>query len=222
MKTSNIIFISILFMMFILLTAGVFISKHSANENEVNVKPIYLNIPAAKVIILENCKNLSFYKGDSSNIQNTGKNSMGSQVNYRVNGDTLSFWNIKSENAKNGMVIYISGKVNEFLLKNSIVSLNNFSGRLSLNAINSNVTLSPGKKKISFSKLGLTGKNNSYFEMKNFWIDSVNVRLADSRADLHVGIGVLEGSVLETSKLVLQSPREMSLKRDEFSRIQNY
>ena len=222
MKTSNIIFISILGIMAIVLTTAAFSFKHTEIEKEANNKRFYQNIPSAKILLLENCKNLSFHQSDSSYIEYTVKDSVGSKVNFDVKGDTLFFFNVKSKNPDGWVKLYLSGKVTGFLVKNSNITLNDFAGRLFLNSDNSEITMSQKTGKKILKALDINGINDSNIFMSRFWIDSVHVKLLDSRAELRIGIGVFEGNILETSKLILQSPREMSLKRDEFSTIQNY
>ncbi len=208
MKTSKIIFISLLgiIAIFILVTA----INIRTDVSEINKKSggDELNkqiLPPFKILCINDCKNISLSRNDSSSIIIGGAiDSSTTGTNYIIKGDTLNVSDIKT--STKDVSIRFTGSLNAIYLKNSAVSI-------------SSLDLS---KLTIYMEGSVLNQSHSGTRENKLSIDSLEVILRNSKANLAIGsIVKLSGSLTDNSKLnvAAQHPREILLKRDSGSRI---
>ena len=102
----------------------------------------------------------------------------------------------------------------------SFISKDN-SVKLTMNLDHSRVNLyqvNPAKASV-LASLDIFAKNQSSIYTSNFKVDSINIILQNSQADLWISINKLRGSVSEKSRINTRQPLEIALKRDSESKI---
>jgi hypothetical protein len=237
MKVSKIIFISLLgTIALLILSAGldIRINGISRKDKQFVSKVIKQSIPSFKVLIISNNirkgnnRNITLVQGDSAYIEAYyPKDSLAPKINYTINNDTLKVLNFTMDINRNAWLkICCTGSLKGFYVTNADVDMRSFisndnSVKLTLNLDHSRVNLfqENSAKASVLSSLNIFAKNQSSFYTSNLKVDSINIILQNSQADLRISINKLKGSVSEKSRMNTRQPLEIALVRDSDSKI---
>ncbi len=143
-----------------------------------------------------------------------------SKLNYQITGDTLVVKELpmeKHEQVK--FVIYVpQSGLNGIDVDGAGVKIRN------LNQSALSITQSAGTVNIEgnnrLKNLKLTATNDARFDATGFDIDELSVQIDNSVVKVWAVVNRLEGRMNNNSHLVVQSPNDIQLKRDNTSRLQ--
>jgi hypothetical protein len=237
MKKSSIIFISLLGAVAILIIIvsldlainGKNANKTIASSQKINYSNARQNLPSFKVLLLKNCKGLSLARGDSSYYEiRFLKDSLVPNINFVIHKDTLIISDLKLTNIA-FFTLYATPALKKFHLKNSDkITVRSFirgnsMDKLTFNLDNSDLSMLQEKeKRSSLTSIDIIEKNDSHINGSSFQVDSVNILLQNSQADLSIDINKLRAGLSEESKISVRQPKEIFLKRDASSNIKVY
>jgi hypothetical protein len=228
MKTSKIIFISLLSAIALFIVAAfldIRINGYRKGTNPSNIAGYNVNktiVPSFKVLRINNSPDIHLVQNDSSYFEVISqKDSLPLHPNYIIKDDTLVISDIESK-VKSHM--YLTFRINStdslksIILKNSGITIENFiSDRLSLDMDKSSVWFSQGKS--SFSALDISAKDHSKISANEFNVDTLGIVLQNSEANLEIIAGKLNGTLSDSSRISARQPAEISLKKDITSKI---
>jgi hypothetical protein len=225
MKTSKIIFISLLSLGALYIVAAMLSVRFSGQKGELfndDSKGNIITIPAFNVLCITDSKDLNIHGSDSAyfKIINT-EDSIPSKIDYVVRGDTLFITGLQNQPATNRyVVLYISNDMKSIQLKNSNIFLMEQSF-ISLSITLDNSRLSSGIKNniLAFGTLKISAMNNSSISMNSLKADSIEVYLRNSKAFLTGSSKKLNGVLWNNSRLSSSQNGELSLKKDASSKI---
>lgn len=239
MKTSKIIFITLLatialYILVAMIDVRINGQKYSEFNNRLKVNNI--DLPSFSVIYLNNCKNITLIKRDSSNERNiklfkinnshievsVKEDSTAPHINYSIKEDTLRIMDFQKPASSFIFVkVYIGNELKTIQLKNSDIRIYNSNSEiLSLVLDKSKVYFSSASdSKSSIGLLNIISKNQSSVTANSVNVDSVGIVLQNSAVTLSVSAKMLSGTLSDSSKLVARQPLEISLKRDATSKI---
>lgn len=242
MKTSKIIFISLLSLIaltIIAATLSIRIKGIKRTTENYRLKTFNTPLPAFSVIYLKNCNNITLIESDSSYDENimpvknnnfrldvsVKEDSTAPSINYIIKEDTLLITDFKNPASSSIYVkVYVGNGLKTIQLEKSDIRIYVYKlGILSMTLDNSKVYFSSGTGNNSFiNKVNITGKNHSIITANSVKVDSFQLALQNSEATLTVGAKILSGTLSDSSKLITFQPREISLKRDTSSIIHWY
>jgi len=223
MKTSKIIFISLLSVIaFLMLIAfvDIKINNHRLKDSRVNKQ----TISSFKILYIKN-SNIDLVRNDSSLIEITClKDSLTPIINYSMKGDTLMVYDIrKSLNNINYLSIRIfsTDSLKCIIMNNSDININNFqSERIILNMDNSNIWFNQDNKTQSLiQSMDILAKNHSSINSNEFKIGNIVINLQKSDANLEVKSNRITGTLSDSSSVNLNLVGEISLKTDSTSKV---
>lgn len=226
MKTSKIIFISLLSVIALLiLSAGLDIRIDGRQRGDFRdrLKVNRQAVPSFKVLYLNNSKNVELVQNDSSFIVVTSmKDSITPKINYSIKEDTMRLTDFDKRNQPGVWIsIHVANTLENIQLKKSDINIVRFgSGRLSLNLDRSSVWMDQNKdEKYSLHILDIVAKNHSKFDTGNFKVDSLGIVLQNSKADIRVYAKKISGCMYDSSSIWTRQPEEISMKKDKTSKI---
>jgi hypothetical protein len=226
MKTSKIIFISLLSVIaIIILSAAIDIRINGERRGDfyANRKVNKQIVPSFKVLCVNSSRNITVAHSDSSYVEVTyPKDSIAPKVNYTIKGDTLVVADFEKSNHRNESIsIYATDSLKSIQMNNSDASIMRFgSGRLSLNLNKSSVWMDHDKgDKYCSPTLDVVAKNHSVFDTGDFKADSLGIVLQNSRANIRISAKKISGSLADSSRIDARQSEEISLKKDKTSRI---
>jgi hypothetical protein len=226
MKTSKIIFISLLSTIALLIFiafADIRINSHRISDINVYFNKTIQVLPSFKVISMNNSNNVTLCKSDSCSIEITYlKDSKAPRVNYIVKADTLYLTDLRSLNVSNvSLRIKTTDVLEKVLLRNSMVDFENYNFKnLNFDLDNSQVAGGQDDKlKAAMHSIGITAKNHSDFGLSDFSVDSLHLVFQKSTADLMLNAKKACGSLSDSSRVNLRQSAEISLKKDPSSNI---
>jgi hypothetical protein len=226
MKTSKIIFISLLSIIAFLILVAVVDIRINGRKKAMNPADIKVNkqtVPSFKVLYVSNSQKVELIQNDSSFIEVTWmKDSILPNLNYTLKEDTLMISDNKlSIHSFASVKIYSTNSLKSILLKNSDINIKRFSsGRLSLDLDNSNVWFNLDKsEKSSVQALDILAKNQSIVNTSGFKVDSLGIILQNSEAKLNIFSKMIRGTLSDTSIILTFPPDEILLKKDATSQI---
>lgn len=226
MKTSKIIFISLLSVIaIIILSAAIDIRINGERRGDfyANRKVNKQIVLSFKVLCVNNSRNITVVHSDSSYVEVTyHKDSIAPKVNYMIKGDTLVVSDFeKSVHRNESISIYATDSLKSIQMNNSDASIMRFgSGRLSLNLDKSSVWMDYDKgDKNSLLKLDVVAKNHSVFNTGDFKVDSLGIVLQNSMVNIRISAKKISGSLADSSRIDARQPEDISLKKDGTSRI---
>ena len=227
MKTSKIIFISLLGAVALLILAAFIdlkINGHKSNTYPADVfKVNKTNIPAFKILCLSNCGDIELISKDSSSIEMIcKKDSLLPHLNYAIKGDTLYMYDTKKSNYKTtSYKVCFTNSLSCIVLKNSDISLNNMlSGNLSLKLDESSINMNTSStEKPSLASIDIIARNHSSFTTGEFKVDSMSLVLVNSEANLEIIAKKIHGILSDSSSISARQPEEISMKKDSSSKI---
>jgi len=226
MKTSKIIFITLLSTIAFLILAALVDVRINGRRRGINRDDIMSHKNALhtfRVLCINNSRNITVTQNDSSFIEVAYlKDSIVPKVNYAMMGDTMV---VSDYNSMGSVTIsFPIGSPELFqriLLKKSDMRIRNFrSEKLSLNLDQSTVWMDQYKgEKYSLSILDVIAKNHSHFNTDDFKVDSLGIVLENSKADIRIYAKKISGSLSDSSRIYARQPLEISLKKDAASKI---
>lgn len=224
MKTSKIIFISLLGTISVFILAGAIDVRlnghpHHFTEN----KTSRITLPVFSNICIENSRNLNVIHSDSTYLELIWqKSAEETDVDRTLSGDTLRLNGIsKSVEGLLQANLYVSGPVNSVILRNSHIVMNQInSSALSIRMNGSKAWLNDKPNgELSYHRLDIRATGGSYVNTGDFKADSVNLTLQNSMADLHIMAGSLNGVLSEGSTITTRQADDIKLKKDSTSKV---
>jgi hypothetical protein len=224
MKTSKIIFISLLGSIAFLILAAFIEVRITGQRNSINLSDLNVNkitIPSFKVLSI-NSSYVYLLQNDTSFIELTWlKDSLSPHVNYTIKEDTLMFWDINHsyQNAKFISIrIHSTDSLKSILLKNSNITIESIVlGKMSLDMDNSYAWFNQDNS--SFNALDISAKNHSRVNTTAFKVDSLGIILQNSQANLGTIAKRISGVLSDSSRISARQPTEISLKKDSTCNI---
>ena len=228
MKTSKIIFISLLGAIAFIILASLIDIRITGKRNgdyTADFKRSKQILPAFKALNLNSCKNIQIVRNDSSFIEiNYTKDSLVPKIDYSIVKDTLIISGLNKNNRDFSIKICATDSLKIIKLENSDLGIYNFGFRnMSFDLNHSRLHLNQeDKDKSSAHAIQITAKNHSYINCYKFNIDSLGITLQNSNADFITDINKINGSISDTSRIVLRQAEEISLKKDATSKMNIY
>ena len=226
MKTSKIIFISLLGAIALLIlatTIDIRIRGRRNSDIQKDFKVIRKGLPFFKVIYMNNSMNAALVQNDSSFIEVTyQKDSIAPKVNYTVKNDTLKISDFEKLVHRNVSIrIHSTDSLKSILMKNSEISVDRLGkGYLTFNMDHSTIWLNQDTTvKKAIQALDFVARNHSQINSSEFRIDSLRLVLHNSEADLEIIAKKISGTLSDSSKIDVRQPQEISLKKDGTSKI---
>ena len=226
MKTSKIIFISLLSAMALLVLITMVDMRLNSRRNSEVQKDFKMNrkvLRTFKVLCINESMNTTLIRGDSSYLEVTFlKDSIEPKVNYTIKDDTMMLNDFEKKSHHNVFVrIHATDSLKSIQLKNSDISIERLGrGGLSIAMDNSSLWLNQYTLvKTPFQNLAIVEKNHSNVNSSNFKIDSVKIDLNNSKAELELIVKKISGNLSDGSYLSVRHPEEISLKKDATSKI---
>jgi hypothetical protein len=222
MKTSKIIFTSLLVAIALVILVGFVEFRITGNRNGIDLVVNKHIIPSFKVLCINN-SDIDLSYGDSSYLAVTShKDSLLPSIEYKLINDTLRISNIRhSYTSSVRLKILASDSLRNILVKNSDLRIENFGSKnLNLGIDKSNVTLKRDEKeKFSFKTLDIIAKNHSTIYSGEIKAENLKIFLEKSEANLEITTLKLYGSLSDSSTIYARQADEISVKKDETSRI---
>ena len=226
MKTSKIIFISLLsFIALIIFAASlsVRLTGQKPFDSDNTLRTINTPLPEFCVLDVEIFYRITLRESTSNYIElSVPKDSPDPQLNYNVKNDTLHIMNFQNPVPSSLFItIHIAPGLQTIQLKNSDILLAKYNTKkLSFILDNSKLySIMNSKENNSVNNLNVTAKNLSIIILYSMDIDSVNIALRNSTAVLKITPKYLGGNLTAGSRLNTIQPGEISLKRDSTSKI---
>jgi hypothetical protein len=222
MKTSKIIFTSLLVAIALVILAGFIEVRLTGNRKGIDLVVKKRNIPSFKVLCINN-SDIHLSYGDSSFLAVTSlKDSLLSQIEYKLSNDTLRISNIRYSYSSNVRVeIHSSDSLQNILLVNSDLRIDHYGSKnLTLGIDKSNVFLNRDEKEqFTFHSLDIMAKNNSAVYSDAFKADNLKIFLEKSSANLDITALKLNGNLSDSSSIYTLQSDDISLKKDSTSKI---
>ncbi len=229
MKTSKIIFISLLSTITLLILAAAIdikISGHLNAGNGSDFKMSRQTLPDFKVLLVNNSVNITLVRKDSSFLEVTSlKDSIVPKVNYTFRGDTLLVSDFeKPVHRSSSLTIFATDSLQKIQLTNSMVSTERLGiGKLVFDLDHSYLFLNQHLRlRYPFGAIDLTAKNHSEISSSEFSLDSLTIQLRNSEANFDFFVKNIRGSLSDSSTIRARQPQEISLKKDASSKINVY
>jgi len=226
MKTSKIIFISLLSTIAVFILASVIDLRMNSRRNNGKQSDFKVNkqiLPVFKALRVYNSMNITLVQNDSSYIEVTYlKDSIAPKVNYTIIGDTLMVSYFEKTNHRNVSVkIHATDSLRSIQLKKSNLSVDRIGlGKLFFALDESEIWLNQDTLvKSGFQVLDIVAKNHSRINSSDFRIDSLGLALQNSEAYLEIKANKISGNLSDSSRIFVRQPMEILLKKDETSKI---
>jgi|WetSurMetagenome_2_1015567.scaffolds.fasta_scaffold00851_7 hypothetical protein len=225
MKTSKIIFISLLGTVALLImatTIDIKLNGHKANTYPSDIfKAEKTGVADYKVLSLNNCNNIELTRKDSSSVAIIYlKDSLLPHLNYISSGDTLFITDARPKNhSAVSYKIQATGSLSQIVMKNSVITMKiPGSGSLVFDLNGSTININnDGVATPKMSSLIVSAVNHSSFSTGEFRVDSMDLTLQKSEAYLEVIAKKIHGTLQDSSKMYARQPDEVYLKKDSTS-----
>jgi hypothetical protein len=232
MKTSKIIFLSILAMFaLIILASAIFIkiqgqkinTSSITNDNHTFTKK---EVPSFKVLSINNSTNIRLVRNDSTFLEiYFSKDSLAPVVNYITDKDTLKIKDFTPHSGNKFILVRVNyvEPLNHIELKNSSVFIESLSSKKMLIEMDSSTVMANDQSgKSDVRVLSVFGKNQSVFQIRTgkFKFDSLNIILRNSKAYLYSNENKLSCDISNKSNVRLtEQPLEIVMKKDSTSQF---
>jgi hypothetical protein len=225
MKTSKIIFISLLGSVALIIMATTIDIKLTGHRGNTYPPDLYktekTGIPDFKVLSINNCSNIELIRNDSASIEVIHqKDSVSRVLDYITRGDTL-FINDIRKSGRNifSCKIHATGSLGQIVLKNSDINMKNLkTGNLAFSLDGSSISINNEKAQVSaISALDVSAINHSTFNTGEFRVDSINLVLQKSEVYLELIAEKIHGTLADSSKVYSRQVGEINLKKDQTS-----
>jgi hypothetical protein len=222
MKTSKIIFISILGIIALIIMAAFIDLRINGLRDGRALSTKKQAVPAFKVLCI-NSSDVILVRNDSSYIEVTSlTDSLFPEVNYSVKDDTLLVSDTRNLLQYNLSVkINSPDALNNIILRNTGITLEGFgSDTMSIDMDNSHLWFNKGKDgKSDIHSLNLLAKNHSHINTDEINVDSVDIDIRKSEAYLDFRTMKISGTLSDSSRITTRQADEISVKKDKTSRI---
>ena len=226
MKTSKIIYISLLGTIAVLILASVVDLRMNSRRNDGSQSDFKVNkqiLPLFKALRVHNSMNITLVQNDSAYFEVSYlKDSITPKVNYTISGDTLTISDFEKTNHRNvSVTIHATDSLRSIQLKKSNMRIERIgSGKLFFALDESEIWLNQDTLvKTAFQVLDIVAKNHSRINSSEFMIDSLGLVLQNSEAYLEIKANKISGILSDSSRIFVRQPSEISLKKDETSKI---
>ncbi len=226
MKTSKIIFISLLSTITLLILAAAIIIRISGHKNggsRSDFKMSKQTLPSFKVLRINNSMNITLIRKDSSYLEVTClKDSILPNLKYILLGDTLMVSDFENSDHQNTSVkIFATDSLKKIQLFNTTLSTERLGmGKLVFELDQSNLDLNQDLlMKLPISAIELVANHHSQIKASEFSIDSLTLQLRDSQAYLDLLVKNIRGTLSDSSVIRVRQPQEISLRKDATSTI---
>lgn len=224
MKTSKIIFISLLSVIALIILASLIDLRITGRrDSKADFKTNKQIIPSFRVLSLNNSNNVQLVQNDSSYIEVTYlKDSVAPDVKYVIKSDTLFISDLKKLNRSNiSIKINSTDSLRKVQMSKSDFGIEDFNfSQLSFDLDQSELWLNqPDKKKTAVRFMDIVVRNHSHINCNGFNADSISVILHNSEADFDMDINKIGGSLSDSSRIYIRSVGEIALKKDATSKI---
>ncbi len=226
MKTSKIIFLILLGTIAGVILAKMLDIRINGSKNDDIARLIKVKrfpLPAFKVFCMTNSRDVILVRNDSSFIEvKSLENSVTPKVNYELLVDTLTlsgFEKLVHENFS--VIIYSTDTLKKVLMKNSNLAIDHFRfSKLSLDLYGSKVFMTHDETKSNRNALlDIVARNHSEVNSDQFYVDFLKIVLQNSRANLSFFAKKIDVTLSDRSIIYLQTPGEISYKKDETSKL---
>jgi len=229
MKTSKIIFISLLSTITLLILAAAIdlkISGHQREGSGYDFKRSRQSLPAFRVLRVNNSLNITLVRKDSSYLEVASfKDSIVPKVNFALRGDTLVVSDFEKTVHRNvSITICANDSLRKIQLTNSKVGTDRLGmGKLRFELDHSDLFLNQDLKlKNALLSFDIDAKNHSEIDSNEFSVDSLSLQLRNSKANLDLYVKKIYGTLSDSSVIYSRQPQEISLKKDASSKINVY
>jgi|WetSurMetagenome_2_1015567.scaffolds.fasta_scaffold28650_3 hypothetical protein len=229
MKTSKIIAISLIGLIALFILAAfinIRVNGQRLNSNLTRLETSKKVIPSFKVLRVENCDYISFVQSDSSFIEVAwAKDSLAPQVNYALKNDTLLLSGNKYSmfGANSSVKVCFTGSLESIIMRNSTINVEGSgSGEMSFDISESVLNLvQDSGNTYSFKSIDIKAGDHSEVNSNHIRVGNLSLYMQHSNANLEsITDYRLSGMVTDSSVVVINTPSEISLKRDSLSKIQ--
>jgi hypothetical protein len=225
MKTSKIIFFSLLGTIALLILAAFIDVRLTGHKNTGEAEQISTNdtpVSSYSVLMVNNCQGLNIVNGSSPAINiECFEKTRPVEIKYYVRNDTLFISDVEHSEARNIRLVNlkITGSVKKVMAKNSDVRISQpASDELWIDADKSNIFMvGDTSGNFRFRKLSINAINQSEV-ISNIKADSVLVSLRASKAGL-MKVGKITGTIASESSLKVMQPNDISMKTDPTSQL---
>ena len=226
MKTSKIIFVSLLSTIAVVILAMAIdlrINGRQDSDNAADFKVKKHELKFFKVLYITNSMNVTLVKNDSTFLEITSlKDSLSPKVNFSINEDTLRISDFeKISHHSVSIRIHTGDSLRSILLKNADLAVERFNfGVLSIDLSQSSIWFNQDEKvKSHIRQLNIVANNHSEVNTNSFYADSIKVVVHHSEVNLESISKKLVGSVSDSSQIRIRQPEEIWLKKDGTSKI---
>jgi hypothetical protein len=222
MKTSKIIFVSLLGMIALVILAGFIGVRLNVTRSAIDLIVKKDLMPEFKVLYIKNCDVQLSYDDSSSIVLSAYKEIPLSEINYNFKNDTLTMSDIRySYESKVRVKIHSSDSLKNILAVNSDLSIESYGSKnLSIQSDRSNVSLTREEnEQFTFHSLNIFAKNHSRISSGELKVETLKIFLEKSEANLEIAALSLNGNLSDSSTIYTHQSAEISLKKDETSRI---
>jgi len=226
MKTSKIIFISLLSTITLIILAAAIdlrISGKGTGNSADNFKTIRQSFPNFKVLSIDNSMNITLEQKDSSFVEVIFlKDSLAPKVNFKTRGDTLLLSDFEKSVHRNvSVILHATDSLRIIRLKNSHVEVDCLGSHgLSFELDNSSLTLNQNTQlKNSCQSIAIYARNHSEINSADFGVELLDLVLANSKANLRLKARKISGSLTDNSTIIVRQPEEIALKKDPSSKV---
>ena len=226
MKTSNIIFVSLLgaiAVIILALLANISISGHRTGNFEVNMSTSKQPLTSFKVLSMDNCNRVQLIKNDSAFVEIIyRKDSLPPILNLTGKKDTFFLKDLRLLNNRNiSLKIYTPDVLEKVVLKNSILGIENYNFRkLIFDLDHSQVSGDQNLKvKSVVDAVSIIAKNHAEIDLSELKADSIKFFLQKSKAYLSIKTNKISGCLADSSSAYIRQASEMVLKKDSSSEI---
>ena len=225
MKTSKIIFISLLvtIALFILAAFADLRLNGKKHLDSTELESQNTAIPEFRVLIIKNSGLLSISQNSNSSLElKMRPGVIPPEINYSITHDTLTISDFQQR--YNGEALFFNVHATD-LLYTVIAENSNITVRssencdLSIDADSSKVFISHNTTRKSDDDLIIHARNNSKISTSTFRIDSLGVFVERSEASLSIQSNVLHGSASGSSFISTRQPLGISFKSDTTSKF---
>jgi hypothetical protein len=225
MKTSKIIFISLLGSVALLILATTIDIKLNGHPNNTYPSSFFkvnkTGVTDYKVLLMTNCSKIELIRKDTSSVEVIyPKDSLLPDLNYTLKDDTLIICNTGVKNhSQVTYKIQATGSLRQIIMKDSYISFKNLgSGNMSLELDKSSINMNnEGVVSPKISSLNVSAANHSSVSTGEFRADSLNLDLKKSEAYIEIIARRIHGTLKDSSLLNARQPYEVYLKKDSTS-----
>jgi hypothetical protein len=224
MKTSNIIFVSLIASITLLITTGMMefrikgVPRGSVEHKRFEIKQV--PVPEFHFVVVKDCNNISLEASDAFSIGITDKPAGVAKPAYRVTNDTLYVKGFSGDDI--GDIVNIKApaqQVKKIRVFNSWIIVYNLSlDQFAIHSDNAKVSIDNEQP---INALTIEGVNNSRIEFfKPNTISILDLNLDHTEIYTSCTLGRLKGSIRNQSKVQLNNANELTFTKDGTSYLQ--